>query len=94
MSQPGGKETTLLEAVWLLCGRGSASRYLHGWCAGPFHLTEEVLFPVMLFWLALVGHGSSSSAGLLPLMRHSSPHATLLAYLEKGNHEGAKQLEF
>lgn len=28
-----------------------------------------------------------------PLMRHSSPHATLLAYLEKGNHEGAKQLE-
>lgn len=65
MSQPGGKETTLLEAVWLLCGRGSASRYLHGWCAGPFHLTEEVLFPVMLFWLALVGSGSSSSAGLL-----------------------------
>lgn len=53
MSQPGGKETTLLEAVWLLCGRGSASRYLHGWCVGPFYLTEEVLFPVMLFWLAL-----------------------------------------
>lgn len=29
-----------------------------------------------------------------PLLRHSSPHATLLAYLEKGHHEGAKQLEF